>query len=118
MDYMCYSWLVVWNPLALDPIHLMVCLVVSTLVALLLWPHLICLFVCQRHAIQALHETWRTRQEQICKGLAKEPGNRASVGRPQSLGGGGGGATGRGGRGGGERDVGRGARRAEATGEG
>ena len=70
----------------------------------------------QRHAIQALHETWRARQEKIYKGPAKEPGNRASpVGRPQSLGGG----VRQGGReGGDERDVGGGARRAEATGEG
>ena len=70
----------------------------------------------QRHAIQALHETWKARQEKIYKGPANEPGNRASpVGRPQSLGGG----VRQGGReGGDERDVGGGARRAEATGEG
>ena len=43
----------------------------------------------QRHAIQALHETWRARQEYVYKEKANEPGNRASpVGRPQSLGGG------------------------------
>ena len=70
----------------------------------------------QRHAIQALHETWKARQEKIYKGPANEPGNRASpVGRPQFLGGG----VRQGGReGGDERDVGGGARRAEATGEG
>ena len=70
----------------------------------------------QRHAIQALHETWKARQEKIYKGWANEPGNRASpVGRPPSLGGGG--TTGREGKGD-ERDVGGEARRAEATGEG
>ena len=70
----------------------------------------------QRHAIQALHGTWRARQEKIYKGPASESGNRASpVGRPQSLGGG----VRQGGmEGGDERDVGGGARRAEATGEG
>ena len=70
----------------------------------------------QRHAIQALHGTWRTRQDKIYRGRAHEPENRASpVGMSQSLGGG----VRQGGEAGGdERDVGGGARWAEGNGEG
>ena len=70
----------------------------------------------QRHAIQALHDTWRAGQDKICKGPVDEPGNRASpVGRPQSLGGG----MRQGGMEAGDepRDVGGGARRGEANAE-